>query len=488
MARASGLSFSYKSPDKVDNFPSKSEYLISISLGEDMKLILILMMVLPQVQAATIAVIDSGVDVEHKDFHNKIWMNENEVADNGRDEDGNGYQDDVYGWNFAENNNKVIDRSYLGTFSKDPYKFFEIQARMFMGESTEADRKWLDLKREDPNFMKELQKFGNFVHGTHVAGITLNKNDEGKVLSVKLIPTEIKPATRTARRMMDVDPSLREASDDIRMQLLKAALDKLSEQQMNMLEEIAYYVSEHKAQVANGSFGTGYGQAKMITDTLFKIFFFRSPSNEESKEMAIYFISRLVAHGEDMVASAPNTLFVFAAGNDGSNNDEYPTSPTNIEADNVISVAATYKYNFLAPFSNYGIKKVDVAAPGMLIDSQIPGDERLLVSGTSQAAPFVANIAAKVMDINPELKPVDVKKIILGTIDAKDFLKGKVKTEGIVNPKRAEVAAQNTLTMTVEEAIKVSMAEVEDVQTTLKDGFILDANAVTPIALPSMFR
>ena len=50
----------------------------------------------------------------------------------------------------------------------------------------------------------------------------------------------------------------------------------------------------------------------------------------------MHFMKSLVAENEKAIASAPNTLFVFAAGNDGTNNDSYPTSPTNINADNVI--------------------------------------------------------------------------------------------------------------------------------------------------------
>src|SRR5690606_32061951 len=100
--------------------------------------------------AATIAVIDSGVDVEHKDLLNNIWTNSVDLPDNLRDEDNNGYQDDVYGWNFAESNNKVIDKKYIGTFSEDPYKFFDIQGRSFLGQATEEDKKWVEEKRNDP--------------------------------------------------------------------------------------------------------------------------------------------------------------------------------------------------------------------------------------------------------------------------------------------------------------------------------------------------
>ena len=47
-----------------------------------------------------VAVIDSGVDPEHEDLRGKLWVNEDEKADNGIDDDQNGYVDDVHGWNF----------------------------------------------------------------------------------------------------------------------------------------------------------------------------------------------------------------------------------------------------------------------------------------------------------------------------------------------------------------------------------------------------
>ncbi len=47
-----------------------------------------------------VAVIDSGVDIEHEDLKNKVWVNEDEIPGNGKDDDNNGYIDDVNGWNF----------------------------------------------------------------------------------------------------------------------------------------------------------------------------------------------------------------------------------------------------------------------------------------------------------------------------------------------------------------------------------------------------
>jgi len=74
-----------------------------------------------------IAIIDSGIDYRHDDLANKIWVNPGEIADNGLDDDGNGYIDDMHGWDFTdapnlqaegdfiEGDNEPIDESGHGT-------------------------------------------------------------------------------------------------------------------------------------------------------------------------------------------------------------------------------------------------------------------------------------------------------------------------------------------------------------------------------------
>jgi subtilisin family serine protease len=58
-----------------------------------------------------VALIDTGVDYTHEELADSIWVNEDEIAGNGIDDDDNGYIDDVYGWNFYSNNNKVYTGS-----------------------------------------------------------------------------------------------------------------------------------------------------------------------------------------------------------------------------------------------------------------------------------------------------------------------------------------------------------------------------------------
>ncbi|MBH8560782.1 S8 family serine peptidase [Nostoc sp. CENA67] len=66
-------------------------------------------------QGITVAVVDSGVDRNHQDLSANIWKNTKEIAGNGKDDDGNGYVDDVYGWNFVGNNNNTLDKNGHGT-------------------------------------------------------------------------------------------------------------------------------------------------------------------------------------------------------------------------------------------------------------------------------------------------------------------------------------------------------------------------------------
>ena len=63
----------------------------------------------------SVAIIDTGIDYRHPDLQGNIWKNPGEIADNGKDDDGNGYIDDIYGWDFSNNDNDPMDGHGHGT-------------------------------------------------------------------------------------------------------------------------------------------------------------------------------------------------------------------------------------------------------------------------------------------------------------------------------------------------------------------------------------
>ena len=66
-------------------------------------------------EEVVVAVIDTGIDYKHEDLKNAMWKNPGEIAGNGKDDDGNGYVDDVYGWDFYHNDKSVCAYTSKGT-------------------------------------------------------------------------------------------------------------------------------------------------------------------------------------------------------------------------------------------------------------------------------------------------------------------------------------------------------------------------------------
>ena len=126
-------------------------------------------------------------------------------------------------------------------------------------------------------------------------------------------------------------------------------------------------------------------------------------------------------------------LYIVAAGNDGTNNDLTPVYPASYDSDNIISVAASNPDDTLTSFSNYGVKSVDIAAPGSDIFSLSLRGEYSYSNGTSMAAPHVAGAAALLKSYMPFLTVPEIKNIILSSADKYAALEGKLLTGGILN-------------------------------------------------------
>lgn len=130
-------------------------------------------------------------------------------------------------------------------------------------------------------------------------------------------------------------------------------------------------------------------------------------------------------------------LFVTSAGNAGDDNDANGNPPCGWELSNLICVAASDQQDELAPKSNYGVESVHLAAPGHHVCGTPHEDTCSGGTSTSQAAAHVSGVAALVWAHDPGLSVEEVRSKILGNVDERDALAGKVATGGRLNAYRA---------------------------------------------------
>jgi subtilisin family serine protease len=136
--------------------------------------------------------------------------------------------------------------------------------------------------------------------------------------------------------------------------------------------------------------------------------------------------------------------FVTAAGNSAANCDVSPRYPACFNLPNVISVAATDRYDMLAGFSNYGATTIDLGAPGVGIYSTRPNGTYGSMSGTSQAAPQVSGVVALLAAAKPGITVTQIRTAILGSVDPLPGLAGKTVTGGRLNAAAARHRSQHS--------------------------------------------
>ena len=119
-------------------------------------------------------------------------------------------------------------------------------------------------------------------------------------------------------------------------------------------------------------------------------------------------------------AEKKGVLLIHAAGNEGDDNDKVKSFPSRIyldgkEAKNWLEVGASAwgtEDDFVARFSNYGKKSVDLFAPGVDIYSTVPHNKYKNESGTSMASPVTAGVAALLMSYFPDFTPLQILDIL----------------------------------------------------------------------------
>jgi subtilisin family serine protease len=287
-------------------------------------------------------------------------------------------------------------------------EYFEVQAKY--GYNTEFDSRAIVGDQysnlNEKGYGNSDVKGPDAEHGTHVAGIIAanRKNNVG----IKGIADNVKiMSVRTV-------PNGDERDKDVANAIL--------------------YAVDNGAHIINMSFGKSYSPDKEIVDKAVKY------------------------------AESKGVLLIHAAGNDGNNTDEEVNYPSryyqdNKEARTWVEVGASAwgaDNSFVATFSNYGKKTVDLFSPGVQIYSTIPENKYKDNDGTSMASPATAGVAAILMSYFPDLTAVQVKDILRQSTRKFDNLK-VVRPGGKDEVQFKELSSTGGL-VNAYEAVKLAMS------------------------------
>lgn len=260
--------------------------------------------------------------------------------------------------------------------------FLDLDSAIDSPEAGDLKRYMSGLKPEQVKpLLEDLELTSNWAHGTHVTGIAVAGNPFARIVvgritfDYHLIPE--KPTVEQARK--DAAASLAQVE----------------------------YFKRAGVRVVNMSWG---GSLKDVEDALEANG--AGGTAEERKKLArqIFDIGRDALL--EALTNAPKILFVAAAGNDDNNVKFDEFIPSSFQLPNMITVGAVDQAGEETSFSSFG-PMVNVHANGFEVESYVPGGQRLKFSGTSMASPQVTNLAAKLFALDPDLTPVEAKRLIL---------------------------------------------------------------------------
>ncbi|HEY0017665.1 MAG TPA: S8 family peptidase [Longimicrobium sp.] len=411
----------------------------------------------PVRDTVVVAIIDSGIEVDHPDLAGIIWTNPRERAGNGRDDDGNGYVDDVHGWDFlggrdgrdVDNDTYEVTRLYAACRAPGVTQVGGIACAEVR---TQFERERDELMQEDAvikQFAAMAATLRTALQGREITVESLRslqtsdpqviaaRNGIGRLLAagypIGIIETQGEAVRDRLQYSYNPDFDPRTVIGD----------DYANPSQRGYGNaEVEGPDADHGTHVAGivGAMRNGTGVDGVAPAVRIMVLRAVPDGDERDKDVANA-IRYAVDNGARVVnmsfgksfspqksvvdeavryAESKGVLLVHGAGNDGADLNSAGNFP-NAEyagggrASNWIEVGASswHADNLAADFSNYGRGKVDVFAPGVDILATLTDAEYGRQDGTSMAAPVVTGVAATLLSYFPELTAQQVREIIL---------------------------------------------------------------------------
>jgi subtilisin family serine protease len=406
-----------------------------------------------------VAVVDSGIDIDHEDLNDVVWTNKKEVPNNGKDDDKNGYVDDVHGWNFLgdgyDEQLEFVRIIVKGDKSNPQYEAakaeYDTKYQQALGNKTRYDQIYQGVKGADDAIAKHLNKKDY----TKEDVAKINTEDESLKQSVMMLNNMYLNGFDSAEAALKrITGALDYYTDQLNINLNKDLKGRTTNDDPDNMSTKYYGNGNVKPVKKSESHGThvagiiaaernnGLGVNGVANNV--EIMPIRTVPNgdEYDKDVALA-IRYAVDNGASIIngsfgkyysphsdwvrdaiayAGKNDVLFINAAGNEGEDLDKVAVYPNDqVEngpevSDNFVTVGALepkYGENMVAGFSNYGKINVDLFAPGAKVYSTTPENEYDTKGGTSMAAPAVAGVAALIRSYYPKLTASQVKQVLM---------------------------------------------------------------------------
>ena len=401
-----------------------------------------------------VAILDSGVDVDHPDLAPVLWTNPGEAAGNGVDDDGNGYVDDVHGWSFLGGPSgnlehdtlelarlvalcragapdatysdcealeeeldaqraplagqaaqvapllaaaRAADAQFRARYGDD----YDVTALDLSGREAEAARPLLFLAQQGAS-VSDLEAYADQIESQLAYSLNPDYDERG------LVGDDYADVTERVYGVADVagpDPNHGTGVAGLVAAVRgnDLGIDGIAPAQIMVVRTVPggderdkdvanaiRYAADNGADIINMSFGKSYSPQKSAVD--------QAVAYAVSKGVLLVHAAGNSAEDIDVADNFPNRRFL-----DGTESGgwlEVGASQADIAA-------------LAAGFSNYGRANVDLFAPGAAVTSLEPGGGVQTANGTSFASPVVAGVAALVMAYFPDLTAEEVRQVLL---------------------------------------------------------------------------